>query len=48
MKSPMKIAAVLLAMAAFAACGKGKTDDTDKITTVTGALLPDETTPIGQ
>jgi Ca2+-binding RTX toxin-like protein len=47
MKSPVKIATVMLAMVAFAACGKGKTDD-DQIATVRGALLPDETTPIGQ
>ena len=47
MKSPVKIATVLLAMAAFAACGKDKAED-DQIVTVRGNLLPDETTPIGQ
>ena len=47
MKS-VKCTVVLLALASVAAaCGKNQQPE-DKIATVQGALLPDETTPIGQ
>ena len=46
MKSPLKLTTVMLALAAFAACGK--TQPIDAVETVQGALIPDETTPIGQ
>ena len=36
----------VLALVAFAACGKNQSEG--EVTTVHGALLPDETTPIGQ